>query len=215
MPTLIHSSQIQLEWKDILGRVKHPKPKHSEKRSAGVHLSGVLKHIATSLRMFKELEELEAEEMPLRMAVGMAWEDWAVGLWPEMVWQPGERKRDGISGTPDGYSAVEDGDFAVLQLEEFKATWKSKRTRKDILAEKIWMWQMAGYIAMSKVEETRCYLFRRARLHVLWINGEYPRGAPSPEYWTYTIEFSAEELEGFWKNLVLTNVGGAKEEEGG
>lgn len=194
------------------------------KRSNGVHLSGVIKYVLTTSGMLTP-DDI-TDEMPLRMCVGMAWEDWAVGLWPEMEWQPGECLLDGISGSPDGLSESRAEEIPRFQsggmskssragqniykgvsigikhnraigarLEEFKATWKSSFPRQDITKERIWMWQMAGYCKMMGLSE--------ARLHVLWINGDYR--PPSPKYMTYTLRFTQEELDRFWTNVILKN----------
>lgn len=201
MPTLISESEIRIEWPDILGRVKHVRPKTADKRSSGVHLSGVNKYVLTKLGYLTP-DDL-TDEMPLRMAVGMAWEDWAVGLWPEMVWQPGEWERDKVFGTPDGYSAD-----SPPVVEEFKATWKSKFTyglKENLLGEKgkLWMWQLLG----------NCYAMNcnRARLHILWVNGTYR--PPCPEYWVYEFEFTEKEKKQYWQNIVLPNIQHAVREE--
>jgi len=205
MPTLISKSPIVIEWQDILGRAKHVKPKTANIRSSGIHLSGVNKYVLTKLGYLSP-DDL-TDEMPLRMAVGMAWEDWAVGLWPDMIWQPGEWERDGVFGTPDGYSPG-----AVLtdrpMVEEFKATWKSRYTYgtdENLLGEKgkLWMWQLMG----------NCYAMNcnHARLHILWVNGDYR--PPCPAYVTYLIEFSAVELKQYWRNIILLNKPFAKKEE--
>lgn len=200
MPKLIEEHDIRITWDDITTRVVHKKKSHG--RSAGVHLmSGVLKPVLLAGKLMKTFEELaDAEEMPLRMAVGMAWEDWAVGLWPGMTWQPGECSKDGVVGSPDGVSKK-----PVRMLEEFKATWKSKRNYgQDILRNIPWIWQMQGYCHMLGLT--------RARLHVLWVNGGY--APPSPEYRTYLIEFTKPELSAFWANIVVPNLPGAPEELG-
>jgi len=142
--------------------------------------------------------------MPVRMAVGMAWEEWAVGLWPKTFqWQPGECKRDGIIGSPDGkMPRVGGGNW---QLEEFKCTWKSLHKYRDILAplNRLWIWQMAGYCAMMGLTY--------ARLHVMWVNGDYR--PPSPVYRTYLLRFTEQELEEFWRNVVMANKDQVRVEE--
>lgn len=201
MPTLISESEIKIEWTDILGRLRKVKPKGADERSAGVHLSGVIRYALTEAGLLTPDEA--SDEMPLRMAVGMAWEEWAVGLWPELRWQPGERELDGVFGSPDGLSAG--GALAETDcLEEFKATWKSRYNHGDVLKERIWLWQLSGYCKMMGLQY--------ARLHVLWVNGDYR--PPSPEYRTYVVGFSQAELDKFWSNVVLANKEFAKPEEG-
>jgi len=192
MPVLLDQSRIQIEWTDIRSRIVRDRPKL--KRSSGVHLSGVIKYVLTTSGLLGPQDV--TDEMPLRMCVGMAWEDWAVGLWPNMTWQPGEVSLDGVSGSPDG--------ITERTLEEFKATWKSSFTHGDILKERLWMWQMMGYSKMLGVTE--------ARLHVLWVNGDYR--PPAPSYMAYRIRFTQEEIDRFWTNVVLKNKVNATPEEG-
>lgn len=196
MPVLIQESEIRIEWTDIDGRVAKKKPKGSSVRSSGVHLSGVIRSCLMATGDLAEAE-IRTEEMPLRMAIGMAWEDWAVGLWPKLQWQPGECCMDGVFGSPDGIT------WPVL--EEFKATWKSRRTYGNVVDQKLWMWQLAGYCKMLGVT--------KARMHILWVCGDYKQGPPTPVYVTYTIQFTQQEIDQFWTNVVLKNKDSAPKEE--
>jgi hypothetical protein len=155
--------------------------------------------------------EANEDEMPLRMGMGMAWEDWVVGLHrassDSFVWQPGELELDGVYASPDGLNCLDmgDGNGKMLVLEEFKLTWKSRQkyaVDKPITQQALWMWQLAGYCHMLNIQ--------RARLHVCWVNGDYR--PPSPDYRIYTIGFEPEELEGFWGRVVLPNKAAAKPE---
>lgn len=220
MPTLVRQEQINLEWKDILAWEQRPYPESARKRSAGVHLSGIIKKVLQALGKLKPDEEAR-DEMPLCMAVGMAWENWVVGLhagqerWA-IEWQPGEWECDGVFGTPDGIGEHIEYKAKVLAggikrtqvvhrcLDEFKCTWKSEHTRKNIVEESLWMWQLAA----------NCYAMRLewARLHVLWVNGDYR--PPSAKYMVYTVRFERKDLEEFWQNVVMKNKGSAIPEKG-
>lgn len=194
MPVLITDpKEIRLQWADINNRHRHPEPKHGLKRSSGYHLSGVTKYVLETSGLLTPRDR--TDEFPLCMAIGMAWEAWAVGLWPEMDWQPGECHLDQVYGSPDGLTR----NFKKKphQVEEFKATWKSGRNYGDILKQKMWLWQGMGYCKMMKL--------RQVRYHILFINGSYPHGAPSPVYATYEVGFSQLELDWFWNNVVLPN----------
>jgi hypothetical protein len=223
---LVESDLIAVESE--LYRKGLPEPKV---RSAGVHVSTILKYIALAtgelrftcpycqvvakLKCSKcglpyqwgatGVQEDFEEEFPLRMAVGMAWELWAQGIWPDLLWQPGEIERDGIVGSPDGltsefYVPLGNGavhDFGVGLLEEFKFTWKSSRNRHDaIQGEWLWMRQLMSYCAM--------WGLKYARLHVLWANGSYDwkGGNSGPVYNTYLIGFSGQELERHWSMMI-------------
>jgi len=192
MPKLISESEIKLDWADINSRT--PKRRISTTRSPGVHLSSILQYAARTAGILTR--EDEEDGMPVRMAVGMAWEEWAVGLWPKKLqWQPGECKRDGIIGSPDGRTDI--GMKMESQLEEFKCTWKSLNKYGDILAplNRMWIWQMAGYCHMMSLTY--------ARLHAMWICGDYR--PPNPTYRTYLLQFTRQELEEFWRNVVIAN----------
>jgi len=214
MPTIINQVEIHIEWTDLLSWKHCPQPFTAQIRTPGIHLSGVIRAVMQTLG---KLDATERDEiMPIRMALGMAWENWVVGLigartvedgglpveeggWV-INWQPGEWEQDEVYGTPDGVGLVmvqgEDGELEEMAcLDEFKATWKSVHTRQDILRETLWMWQLAG----------NCYALGLtvARLHVFWVNGDYR--PPSPKYVVYTIRFEEEELESLWKNVILKN----------
>lgn len=217
MPTLIETREIQLNWSDIYSRVKHPTPESY--RSSGTHLSGVIRFIAQSLGLlrveatFKDsasakaenknsiLQDVDEGEFPLRMALGMAWEEWAAGLWEGMFWQPGEIERDGIFGNPDGMSELtyDTGRFreSLRVIEEFKLTWKSEYNYgKDKFLTSNWLWrtQGQGYCSMEHSGITH------VRYHILWVNGDYR--PPQPSYKTYLVRFSEKELESNWRMIV-------------
>jgi hypothetical protein len=184
MPVLIDQQEITLEWADLFKWVNRPQVKSP--RSSGVHVSGVIKYVLQTSGFLNK--EDATDDCPWCIAVGVAMENYLVGLWPpELIWQPGEQNLDGIYASPDGITGA--------QLEEFKATWKSQHTRPDITKERIWMWQMAAYCKMMGLT--------RARLHVFWMNGNYR--PPFPKYVTYTLQYSQQELDRFWANVILKN----------
>lgn len=194
MPTILSQQQVSIEWSDLAKWRQVKQPKSARARSSGIHLSGIIDAtlVASGLATKQEIYE---DEMPLRMCIGMAWENWVVGLYPDMVWQPGEWGKDGVFGTPDGISTCEENGEDVSMLDEFKATYYSLNKWKSILDAKRYMWQLCA----------NCYALSTtfARLHVLWINGNYK--PPSPQYWTYLIQFTEKELEQFWKNVIMKN----------
>ncbi len=198
MPKLLAETEIPIRWTDVDGRA--PKDKlGSELRSSGVHLSGIIRYCLDLDR-----SDRDPDFMPLCMALGLAWEAWAVGLFPDVVWQPGEEELDGVYGTPDGISVFEVHDQKEVIIEEWKATYKSTaRYGANIIGQTIWMWQLAGLCKLTGL--------RFARLHVLWINGDYR--PPQPKYITYLIEFTHEELDKFWEMVILNNKDKAIPEE--
>jgi len=198
VPKLLAETEIPIRWTDVDGRI--PKDKiGSETRSSGVHLSGIIRYC-----LDLDKSDRDPDFMPLCMALGLAWEAWAVGLFPNVVWQPGEEELDGVFGTPDGLSVLEVHDQKEVIVEEWKATYKSTaRYGANIIGQTIWMWQLAGLCKLTGL--------RFARLHVLWINGDYR--PPQPKYVTYLIEFTEAELNKFWEMVILTNKDKAIPEE--
>lgn len=198
---IIEQTEVSIEWSDINKRIRHPLPLIHE-RAPGVHLSGVLRYVAVKTEMLTQFE-VDAEIMPMRMALGMAWEDWVVGLYPKMEWQPGEMERDGVFGNCDGRSFETIPKRKIKRepiIDEFKLTWKScrmpgsKKSHKDITKEWMWQHQIMGYCAMDELEP------RYGRLHVCYINGSYDyfKGG-APRYFRYLMEYSEQEIEANWK----------------
>jgi hypothetical protein len=195
VPVLVESRQIEIEFAD-LDRLVSQKRVYEGPRSNGVHLSGVIKCVLEAGGLLTSDDR--GDMMPLCMCVGMAWEAWIVQLWPDLVWQPGEYCQDGVYGSPDGYTGH--------VLEEVKATYMSRLEKsetkgvrpepKNILNIKRWMMQLAGYCKMMGLLE--------ARLHVLWIMGDY-RGS-GPQYFTYYIQFTQAEIDRLWNNMILPNI---------
>lgn len=195
--TVLDITKIDLQWSDINSRVNHPAPNH--KRSKGIHVSGVLKYIAQELNLLKPDED-RTDEMPMVIGGGMAFESWIVGLYPKMIWQPGEVRRDGVAGSPDGTSRLEDVMIKPLfthlgpVVEEFKRTYKSSRNRQDITHEWLWMNQIMAYVNMIR-PATEGPGF--GRLHVEWVNGDY-KYPLQPVYLRYLIRFSEGDLKNNW-----------------
>ncbi len=198
---VISAETINLTAAVLRGRVRHGLPKGGE-RTPGVHLSGVLDFVADASGLFKTQKGQPGQDFeenyPTIMAMGVAWEEFAVSLYPDMAWQPGEWSRDEIYGTPDGLSTLDDTDIVVV--EEFKFT-----TKKQQPVKQCWKYvrQGMGYCAMSG--------FRHVRYHVCWVHGDYS-GGHWPIYTRTLLEFSDEEIEKFWIGVVLKNKEKARKE---
>jgi hypothetical protein len=153
----------------------------------------------------------------------------------------GEVTRDGIIGTPDGLSFCPPNELPYYTLttgggsqfvrdestglllpydpsverpivHELKATWKSSRSTTETPLERIskeWLWyaQTKSYcwMASNALPEP----VTTGHLHVLWVNGNY-RGS-GPEFRTYELTFSVDELRAHWKLMLL--VGGRLEND--
>lgn len=159
-------------------------------RSPGIHVSSVIKHMRTVMGSTGGWPD---EELNNAGQIGRIWEHVlarelaAAGLGGQHVVRPGEIECEGIIGSPDG---VDCADEAIV---EYKATWKS--ARKPIFEIAPWYkWQVLAY----------CYMlgWTRARLYVLYVNGDYAPPMPSVKGWQ--IEFTNGEVRENW-NMIKRN----------
>jgi hypothetical protein len=135
----------------------------------------------------------------LRMAMGLAWEEYYGQFYPGVLFHPGEIEADGIIGSPDGVEPDADGGPV---LHEFKVTWKTTRRILEGLEESgrngsggcNWMWlaQMKAYCRMLH--------YSRACLHVYAVNGDYK--PPSPQLVAVDLEFDRRELDANWRLMM-------------
>lgn len=192
----------------------HMQLNRDDERSPGMHQSSIIKAIALNVGFLDAKWALDEISNPLMVALGLAWEDWVtVNLHPEITYHPGEMQLDDISLTCDGVSEISSdeytsiwlspipGDFTHFRINEFKLTKKSSRHvgGKDtlLLDKKWWMWitQIKGYCMVWGT--------RWARLHVMFVNGDYTQGGASePQYRIFDIEFSEYELFDNWQMIL-------------
>lgn len=195
-------------------RVKDfPLPDTSGGRSPGVHVSSIIRGIATELKILKpeESEELglvDVRDMSgigivaqLRIHAGLAWEEHYLQMIPDVLKHPGEMKVDGVYMTHDGESvsviiSVPTVKWGV-KIHEVKFTWKSTRTTKadsssplEGKSNLMWMCQLKSY---CKGRDTRF-----ADLHVYHVLGDYTYPL-SPQLIIYHCEFTQDEIEDNWQ----------------
>lgn len=200
----VHAERIVLSSAD-LEAWEPPTYSKPAPRSAGVHVSDLIRSIAVrtgvlkseTVKVGRRSETLIEGITPdsLLYALGLAWECWAAGLYPEMVWQPHEVECDGISMSADGITL----DGAQSVVEEFKGTRKSAHVQgspRPIEGEWMWLAQLKSYC--------RGWDTDRARLHVLYVNGNYRFGEldGAPQYLRYDLGFSQRELDDNWALMV-------------
>jgi hypothetical protein len=184
-----------LELSDILARSPICKPYPPPARSPGVHLSGVLRYIASTIRLKGIWESVLEDEYPLRMAIGVMWEEFCASLYPDSVWWPDEIQRDGVYMTCDGQCVIEKPRVAEgMALEECKATSQKRRRGDEFLRDWLRMHQGQGY-CMG-------YQTNLVRWHMLYLQGDY--NGSGPQYIRYLVAFTAEEIRKTW-NMVLQN----------
>jgi len=190
-------------------------------RSGGLHLSAILRHLALQMKVLDAKYDTPlTDDNSLMAQIGIAWEDYlAKHQFPNIEFHPGELICDGIAMSPDGISSPDSEDYAELIgvdreswiLEEFKSTRKSSRDFKEALRlkadkVKLWLWQIMSYRrALNRICEpgTECYV---ARLHVLFMNGNYSKDFNDPEAGPvnkiFRLVFSPEELDDNWLMVV-------------
>lgn len=186
---VVERTEVRFEWKDLENLTFHPEPKH--KRSSGVHVSQVIKHIA--IKLGKLTEHDKDDEMPLIVLLGMAWECYCFRLYHDLTWQPGELKYQGVIMSPDAYPHD-----PKIDLDECKYTTKSSRHRHDALIEE-WMWMSQG-MSYVKGKQQRFKLKPRGgvvRYHICWGIGDYSRPI-RPAYYRYVVQFSQPEIDQNW-----------------
>ena len=181
-----------------------PPPK--QERSDGVHVSSIIRCIATEQGILKpewaeEISLVDVREITdpvavLRINIGLAWEAHYIPLVGDIIDHPGEMQVDGIYMTHDGESVdviiTPKGQRHVLVIDEVKATYKSINTIGDMSSQ--WMW-MAQCKAYCKGKGTRF-----ARMHVLFLCGDY-KYPITPQLIGWNIEFTQEEIDMNWELL--------------
>jgi len=218
---LLEVTEVQLDWADLDNLTYHERP--SLIRSPGCHASDVLKFIAEERNLYDN--EDRRDGMPLRILLGLGFEEAAARLYPDMWWQPGEMEHDGVIGSPDGISHIgglyqgEDSDgvwqFNLVDapcVDEFKYSGKSMRIKgaktqadgtvapkdiKDIRTEWMWVQQVQTYINLIRRQIPGHEKLNLGRLHICWKYGAYTR--PFEEkYMRYLVQFDEKELRGNW-----------------
>jgi hypothetical protein len=209
MPTLILETDVKLERVDLMRRIVLPRTVTPDgfivppKRTPGLHLSGLLKYIAQQVKITTYLEQIAEEDLPLRWAIGMAWEEFAASLYPNMIWQPGEVREpvvmtcDGITTGVDQDGIEEEG--GPFLIEEFKFNRARRYKGADLIQKKwLWMQQGLGYCLGYGTEYVRWHVLSALE----W---------PDPVYTKYLVQFSREELDGCARMIEVNKEGAIRE----
>lgn len=185
-----------------------PPPMSRHPRTPGIHLSAVIRCIATEAGLLKrnvadDLSLVEvggneewwgrlSEPDRLRISIGLAWEEWYI---PQMGYindHPGEMQLDGIYMTPDGESLDVVLNHHMLCLHEVKATYKSTKTVGNLDSQWMWLAQTKAYCkAMGTM---------RAFLHVLFLCGDYSFPM-TPQLRVWRIDYDQAELDENWETM--------------
>ena len=200
-------------------------PEDKSVRSRGIHQSKIVRAIAaeTGILDAKWVEDLSLvdrssagwwsnldEASRLRIAIGIAWEEWYIPLLPNVVKHPGEMCIEGVYMTHDGESLdtlvrLADGRHEYeLALHEVKTTYKSIKTVAPKLIDDTsdtpdlssqWMW----------LAQTKAYCKGLgalvAYLHVLFICGDY-KFPISPQLKLWRIDYTQDEIQENWELMM-------------
>lgn len=195
-------------------------------RSPGVHVSGLIRAMAIDYGILDrkwvpddfDLRDITEdgldspewwdsldEDSKIRMAIGMAWEQWYFPRVPHVTHQPGELYLNGIYLTLDGESRDiiltqrSRQNLGIVAVHEVKTTSKSINTTGDLAVPnpKNWMWL------------TQCKAYCKARgtnvlyLHILYIFGDYSYPM-RPKLHVWRLEFDQQEIDDAWSLLLDT-----------
>jgi hypothetical protein len=178
-------------------------------RSKGTHVSGIIRNIALEMGVLKsdgvdeptmaDIRVITDPTAIMRILIGLAWEEFYLPQIPNVKKHPGEMCVDGVYMTPDG---IENGRAPLgcsgplgrspSIIHEVKATYKSLKTASDLNSQWLWMTQISAYC--------KGYGTRFARLHVLFLNGDY-KYPLQPQVKAWDIEFEQAEIDRNWDML--------------
>lgn len=175
-------------------RIIH-RQRRREAARTGLHVSTIVQSILRALAPAKYNRVFAEEQSFSYQEIGNIIEDLMARQLARRMrrWhKPKPRVFRGVWGSPDGW------DPATRTIDEIKVTWVSETDFFTVDDQ--------GHIE-SESEKFMAYrlqfLFyalawgaRRVRLHVLFINGKYPRGGgPVPSARTFIFTFTTRELE--------------------
>ena len=198
----MHATKVTEQYPLFLPAPKSP-------RSSGIHVSSLIRCIATETGILKpqwaeELSLVDVREITdstaiLRINIGLAWEQhYICDILSQygVVDHPTELELDGVYLTHDAESVsviITLGKaVAHLVCHEIKATYKSTKTVGDLTTQWMWLTQIKAYCKALKTT--------RAVLHILFLCGDYTYPiTPVREVWE--IEFTQEEIDENWTLL--------------
>jgi hypothetical protein len=183
-------------------------PESKTPRSPGVHVSSIIRCVATEYGILKPewAEELSLVDVRtitdqvalVRISIGLAWEEWYIPniLSPSMgvIDHPGEREVDGIYMTHDGesISTITTDKRNHYAVHEVKATYKSTKTVGDLESQWMYLAQMKAYCQALRT--------RWAFLHCLFLCGDYTFPI-KPLLRCWEVEFTQQEIDENWQML--------------
>ena len=201
MPTLISETDVRLEKSDLLRRVVLPRAVSADgflippARTPGLHLSGLLKYFAKKLKHSEYAAQADEDNVPLQWLLGHAWEEMAVSLYPDTIWQPGELMEPVIMNC-DGLT--DDAEVGAPVVEEFKFRRAKRMSGVDFVTKRwAFMQQGLGYCLGYGAEHVRWHVCAVME----W---------PDMIYTKYLVKFSEKEIADMAR-MIEVNKKGAME----
>lgn len=159
-------------------------------RTPGLHLSQIIRSICASLEPNKYQD---GPVNPLYTDPGFTFERVLETAWSSRqageIVRPGEFEHDGILCSPD---YIDFADATCPVLVESKMTEMSMVDCPTAPKFRKWLWQIAAYCKVLNLH--------RARLHVLWLKGDYK--AVRRAYEVFQIDWEQKELDHTWALLM-------------
>lgn len=179
-------------------------------RSPGVHVSSVIRNIAIENKILKAewVDDLSLVDLDqgawwahlshgnqVRIAMGLAWEQWYIPQLQDVADHPGEMELDGIYMTHDGESldmvvSNHAPSIWVPSIHEVKLTYKSTKTVGDLSSQWLWLAQTKAY---CKGLGTRI-----AFVHVNFACGDYSYPI-TPQLKCWRVEYTQAEIDDNWE----------------
>lgn len=160
--------------------------RQSHERSAGVHLSEIIRDMEETLYP-ERFRNTGSWDLNAAAQVGVFWETVLERAYREMfALDVGEVALDGIVMTPDGVNFDTDGAY----IEEYKVTWKS--SSNDPIGVFKYRMQGLGYCAGLGLT--------RVLYRILHLMGDY-KGS-GPQYKVWMVEWEDYEIAEAWDSIV-------------
>jgi hypothetical protein len=158
-------------------------------RTPGLHLSQIIRSILQSIEPKKYTD---GPVDPLYTDPGFTFERVLETAWASRradLFRPGEFERDGVLCSPD-YLDLAGPEPVLIESKMTEMSMIGCPTEPKF---RKWLWQIAAYCHVLEL--------KKARLHVLWMRGDYKKVRRA--YEVFEITWEQSELEATW--LLLTN----------
>lgn len=180
----------------------------AEPERTGLHVSTIIDAMVRRIDPAMYAEEFSETQKRGYMEVGNVVEDLVADWLGKRLagWEkPKPRTLRGITGSPDGWRDTN------RALHEIKACWKSERLFDAVMEKHTRAFDLLSLVG----DNLKLYAYvlqlltygemwdaDRGYLHILFINGKYPRGAPAPNPRTFVVKWTLEERKANFDRMV-------------